>query len=85
MSIALFHTTVHSKRFTTLATLTHQEQRGVQYFAQGHFNMQLSPELGFEPSDLLITSQLALPRELQQFTKCTILLITESVRTISSH
>ena len=23
---------------------------GVQYLAQGHFNMQLSPELGFEPA-----------------------------------
>ena len=28
----------------------HQEQVGVQYLAQGHFDIQLSPELGFEPA-----------------------------------
>ena len=47
---------------------THQEQFEVQYLAQGHFNMQLSLaqswDLNQRPFDL-ITSQPALPTELQ--------------------
>ena len=29
---------------------THQEQFGVHYLARGHFDMQLSLELGIEPA-----------------------------------
>ena len=41
------------------------EQCGVQYLAQGHFNMQLSPRAGIWTSNLPITGRPALPAELQ--------------------
>ena len=43
----------------------HQEQFGVQYFAQGHFDIQLGGT-GIRTSDLPITRPPALPPELQK-------------------
>ena len=55
--IALFQSNDSSKR-----RIIHQEQFGAQYFAQGHFDMQLA---GIQTGDLPITRRPALPIEPQ--------------------